>query len=100
MFQCILTYIIKLITNYYKFDDNSVPILDQGYTPLTEDDTVIIKQATWVGACKNIFRGVTIGKNAVFTANSVVNKDVPEYTLVGGWHAKVIKNLLDPINLF
>ena len=35
--------------------------------------------------------GVTIGVNSVVAANSVVTKDVPDYAIVGGSPAKVIK---------
>ena len=36
--------------------------------------------------------GVTVGKNAIVTANSVVITDVEDYSIVGGNPAKVIKN--------
>jgi acetyltransferase-like isoleucine patch superfamily enzyme len=39
--------------------------------------------------------GVTIGEGAVVASNSLVNKDVPPYTMVGGVPAKFIKEL-DP----
>ena len=39
--------------------------------------------------------GVTIGKYAVVAAGAVVTKDVPDYVVVGGVPAKVIK-MLDP----
>lgn len=37
--------------------------------------------------------GVTIGKYAVVAAGAVVTKDVPDYAVVGGVPAKVIKML-------
>ncbi len=48
-----------------------------------------------VAAGVTITPGVTIGEGAVVAANSLVNEDVPPYTLVGGTPAKVIKTL-DP----
>lgn len=60
---------ISIFTNDHKFDDSSVPIFDQGYTPLTEDDTVIIKEGSWIGTCATILRVVTIGKNAIVAKN-------------------------------
>ena len=37
--------------------------------------------------------GVTIGKNAVVAAGTVVTKDVPDNVVVGGVPAKVIKKM-------
>ncbi|NVM52186.1 MAG: acyltransferase [Candidatus Helarchaeota archaeon] len=48
-----------------------------------------------VGANVTITPGITIGEGAVVAAGSLVNKDVPPYTLVGGVPAKVIKKI-DP----
>lgn len=56
---------------------------------------VIIGHNTWIGASAIILPGVTIGNYCVVAAGSVVNKDVPDYTVVGGVPAKPIKKL-DP----
>lgn len=45
----------------------------------------------WIGQGAYISRGVTIGDGAVIAARSVVVKDVPPYTVVGGVPAKPIK---------
>lgn len=44
----------------------------------------------WIASNVTILKGVTIGDGAVIAANSVVNKDVAPYTIVGGSPAKVI----------
>ena len=41
-----------------------------------------------------IMKGVTVGKYAIVGANSVVTKDVPDYAVVVGVPAKVIKYLV------
>jgi acetyltransferase-like isoleucine patch superfamily enzyme len=52
-----------------------------------------IKDKVWIGFNCIILKGVTIGEGAVIASGSVVTKDVPDYTLVGGNPARVIKNL-------
>jgi maltose O-acetyltransferase len=53
--------------------------------------SVIIKDAVWVGANVLISPGVTIGNNSIIGTNSVVTKDVPDYAIVGGVPAKIIR---------
>ncbi|MHA1279183.1 MAG: acyltransferase [Candidatus Helarchaeota archaeon] len=48
-----------------------------------------------IGANVTITPGVTIGEGSVVAANSLVNSDIPPYTMVGGIPAKEIKKL-DP----
>lgn len=52
---------------------------------------VTIKENAWIGIGAIILPGVTIGKNAVVAAGSVVTKDVPANAIVGGNPAKLIK---------
>lgn len=58
--------------------------------PATKGD-VNIGNDVWIGTHSTIMSGVTIGDGAVIANNSVVTKDVPPYTIVGGNPAKVIK---------
>ncbi len=54
---------------------------------------VTIKKNAWIGMNVTICPGVTIGEYAVVGAGAVVTKDVPDYAVVGGVPAKVIKYL-------
>lgn len=54
---------------------------------------VKIHDKVWLGFNVIVLKGVTIGEGAVIAAGSVVTKDVPAWTLVGGNPAKVIKEL-------
>ena len=54
---------------------------------------VLIKYGDWVGAGATILPGVTVGKYAIIGANSVVNKDIPDYAVAVGSPAKVVKYL-------
>lgn len=56
---------------------------------------VSIQKNAWIGMNVTICPGVTIGKYAVVGAGAVVTKDVPDYAVVAGVPAKVIR-YLDP----
>ena len=51
----------------------------------------IIGDYVWIGSNVTILDGVTIGKGAIISANSLVNKDVARYSIVGGVPAKFLK---------
>ena len=52
---------------------------------------IIIDDNVWIGANSTILKGVHIGENSVIAAGSVVNRDVPPYSVVGGNPAKILK---------
>jgi acetyltransferase-like isoleucine patch superfamily enzyme len=49
----------------------------------------------WIGSQVVILSGVKIGNGAVIAAGAVVTKDVPDYAIVGGVPAKVMKYRFD-----
>ena len=54
---------------------------------------ILIQKGAWIGANVVILRGISIGKHAIVGAGSVVTKDVPDYAVVVGNPAKVVKML-------
>ena len=54
---------------------------------------ITIEENAWLGAGTIVLPGVTIGANSVVGAGAVVTKDVPEWTIVAGVPAKVIKKI-------
>jgi len=52
---------------------------------------VEIGDDTWIGSRAIILAGVRIGRGATIAAGAVVNKNVPDYAVVGGVPAKIIK---------
>lgn len=68
-------------------------------TPTLEElpfkgDTVVGNDV-WIGQNVTVMPGVRIGDGAIVAAGSVVTKDVPPYTIVGGNPARVIKKRFD-----
>lgn len=55
------------------------------------DHDVIIEKDVWIGSNVTILEGVTVGRGATIAAGSVVNHDVPPYSIVGGVPAKILK---------
>jgi acetyltransferase-like isoleucine patch superfamily enzyme len=56
---------------------------------------IAIERNVWIAAGATIIGGVTVGENSVVAAGSVVTKDVPPNTLVGGNPARVIRSIGD-----
>lgn len=54
---------------------------------------VHIKEGAWIGAGATILPGVSVGRYAVVGAMSVVTKDIPDFAVVVGSPAKVVKML-------
>lgn len=55
------------------------------------DNETIIGNDVWIGTNAVILRGVKVGNGAVIAAGAVVKKDVPDYAIVGGVPARIIR---------
>lgn len=56
---------------------------------------IVIARNVWIAAGATIIGGVTVGENSVVAAGSVVTRDVPPNSLVGGNPAKVIRSIAE-----
>ena len=54
---------------------------------------ILVKKGAWIGARAIILPGVCVGKHAIVGAGSVVTKDVPDYGVVVGNPARLIRTL-------
>ena len=54
---------------------------------------VIIKDKAWIGFNTIILKGIKIGEGAIIGSGSVVTKDVPDWTIVAGNPARIIREI-------
>lgn len=73
----------------HKSDRTDIPIAHQGFD---SKGGVSIGDDVWIGANSVIADGVKIGKGSIIGACSLVNKDIPEYSVAFGSPAKVFKS--------
>ncbi|MBN2147184.1 MAG: acyltransferase, partial [Anaerolineales bacterium] len=78
---------VNIFSENHCFDQLDIPIRLQP----TERRGVVIEDNCWIGANSTIVDGVTIHGGSVVAAGSVVSKDVPPNSIVGGVPARVIK---------
>lgn len=72
---------------------NHKGILENKDWSVVKSAPIKIEDKVWIGANCTILKGVSIGEGSIVATGSVVTKDVPEWSLVAGNPAKVIKKL-------
>lgn len=71
----------------HSFEDITKPISHQKQTTAM----ITVEDEVWIGANAVIVAGVKVGKHSVIAAGSIVTKDVPPCSVVGGNPAKILK---------
>jgi maltose O-acetyltransferase len=79
---------VVMISYNHEYADTTVPVRAQG---ASESRPIKIGDDVWIGMRAMIMPGVSIGSHAIVAAGSIVTKDVPDWAIVGGNPAKVIK---------
>lgn len=90
--QVLIARYVYISDHTHNYSDTNIPIKNQG---ITNPSPVTIKTGAWIGQGAVICPGVTIGKNSVVAANSMVRKNVPDYTVVAGSPAEIIKSIAE-----
>jgi acetyltransferase-like isoleucine patch superfamily enzyme len=77
----------RIVPTNHGIDDPSLPISRQP----SSSKGIKIGNGTWVGTNVVILDGVSIGIGAVIGAGSVVTRNVPDYAIVAGVPAKILR---------
>jgi len=78
---------VYISDNTHNYRDIDTPIKEQLILPVKK---TVIGAGTWIGQDAKVI-GAEIGKNCVIGANSIVNQDIPDYCVVAGAPARIIK---------
>jgi acetyltransferase-like isoleucine patch superfamily enzyme len=82
---------VVILDHNHAYEDIMTPIASQG---ITEGGTIRIGQGSWIGRGSAIMcaRGeLTIGRNCVVAVNSMVTRSIPDYSVVFGSPATIIR---------
>lgn len=81
---------VSIYAENHLFDHTHITIKEQGVKRMD----VTIEDDCWIASNVVILAGVTIGKGSVVAAGSVVNENIPPYSVAAGVPARVIKSRL------
>ncbi|WP_084438627.1 acyltransferase [Niveispirillum irakense] len=74
----------------HEYRNPNLAVLRQGRSV---PEPVFIGSGTWLGINVCVLPGVTLGKNCVVAAGSVVTKSFPDHSVIGGVPARLLKSL-------
>ena len=80
---------VFILNRNHKFDRSDIPINDQGYY---ESKQTVIEDDVWIGLRTIMTPGRIVKKGTIVGMGSVLTKDFPEYSIVGGNPAKLIRS--------
>jgi acetyltransferase-like isoleucine patch superfamily enzyme len=83
--HCIFAAYLQITDAEHSFDDIEVPIKHAPY----KSSPVVIEENVWLGSAVTVLMGCRIGKGSVIGAKSMVNEDIPPYSIAFGTPAKV-----------
>ena len=92
--QSVISQRVNILTHDFSIDRYYVANnLQSADSEMVRHSKVVIQDYAFIGLGATILPGVTIGEGSIVAAGSVVTKDVPAGTIVGGNPARVISTV-------
>lgn len=88
--NAMISYNVSILDHNHAYKDKDAPIQFQGISDLKK---VVIGEDCFIGAHSFILSGVELGKHCFVGANSVVTKSFPDYSVIAGNPAALIRTL-------
>jgi acetyltransferase-like isoleucine patch superfamily enzyme len=85
---CIFGNNCSIISSDHNF---SSPLVSYGGSGFTVDNEITIGANCWFGINVTVIGNIKVGHGSIIGANTLVNKDIPPFSVVIGNPAKVIK---------
>lgn len=82
---------VQFVGNDHSYSEVGVPMRVASPAVSMQSVLTTVMSEVWIGQRAVILHGVTIGRGAIVAAGSVVTTNVPEYSIVAGVPARVIK---------
>jgi acetyltransferase-like isoleucine patch superfamily enzyme len=88
---------ISLLDSLHDYDAWMAPHFERGEPArftwaMTEARPITVGEGTWLGINVVVLPSVTIGKGCIVGANSVVTRDLPDYSVAAGAPARVLRS--------
>jgi maltose O-acetyltransferase len=85
---------VIMLSGSHNFERTDIPMREQGAPPRKP---IVIGDDVWIGTRSIILPGVKVGSHSIIGAGSIVTKDVPEWAIVAGNPAKLIRYRKEPV---
>ena len=89
--KCLISYNVSVIDSDHRIDDPILSPVESG--PSNKAMKIVIGNGCYISAHSFINKGVCLGKRCVVGSNSVVTKSFPDYSVIAGNPAKLIRTI-------
>lgn len=78
---------VNFVSSDHGYKNIEIPIRNQD----SDNKPIVIREGSWIGINVSILGGAVVGKNSVVGANSVVKGEFPDYCVIAGCPARIVK---------